>query len=189
MPLLESSFEELKQRLRDRSTLHITSGDPVYYLIFPPHEMLRVKRQVELWKAKLTFDTWEVEALSLARVMDDFFSTHPLREFWLNGEQNHHLDEINQTLRAALVDTKIVEVKILEALKAQETKPKGLLLITDIEALHPYLRIGAIEQRLQGKVNIPTVILYPGVRRGQSNLSFLGIYPDDGNYRSVHIGG
>lgn len=63
------------------------------------------------------------------------------------------------------------------------------LLVTDVEVLHPYLRIGAIEQRLQGKVNVPLVILYPGTRSGQSNLSFLGIYPEDGNYRSVHIGG
>jgi hypothetical protein len=55
--------------------------------------------------------------------------------------------------------------------------------------LHPYLRIGAIEQRLQGKVTVPVVILYPGTRRGQTNLSFLGIYPEDGNYRSIHIGG
>ena len=46
-----------------------------------------------------------------------------------------------------------------------------------------------MEQRLQGKVPVPIIILYPGVRSGQTSLSFLGIYPDDGNYRSVHVGG
>ncbi len=189
MPSLESSFKELQQRLRDSSNLRNTGGDPVYYLVFSPQEMLSVKRKLKSWKVKLKLDDWDVGALSLARVIGDFFANHPLRQFWLDGEQDHDLAEVNETLRAALVDTKIVEEKILEALKEQAAKPRGLLIITDIEALHPYLRIGAIEQRLQGKVNIPTVILYPGVRRGQSNLSFLGIYPDDGNYRSVHIGG
>jgi hypothetical protein len=189
MPSLESSFRELQQRLRDSSSLGNTGGDPVYYLVFQPQEMLTVKRKLKAWKAKLKLDDWEVEVLSLARVIGDFFANHPLRQFWLSGEQDHDLVEVNETLRAALVDTRLVETKILEALKKQETKPKGLLLITDIEALHPYLRIGAIEQRLQGKVNSPTIILYPGERRGQSNLSFLGIYPDDGNYRSIHIGG
>jgi hypothetical protein len=64
-----------------------------------------------------------------------------------------------------------------------------LLLVTDLEALHPFLRIGAIESQLQGKFHVPTVFLYPGVRTGKTRLKFLGFYPEDGNYRSVHVGG
>ena len=66
---------------------------------------------------------------------------------------------------------------------------KALLLVTDLEALHPYMRIGSIESQLQGKFNVPTVFLYPGVRTGQTRLKFLGFYPEDGNYRSMHVGG
>jgi len=61
--------------------------------------------------------------------------------------------------------------------------------VTDLEALHPYLRVGSIEQKLQGKFTVPTVFLYPGIRTGKATLKFLGIYPEDGNYRSTHIGG
>jgi hypothetical protein len=39
----------------------------------------------------------------------------------------------------------------------------ALLLVTDLEALHPFLRIGAIESQLQGKFHVPTIFLYPGV--------------------------
>ncbi len=63
------------------------------------------------------------------------------------------------------------------------------LFVTDLEALHPYLRVGVLEQQLQGRFTVPTVFLYPGVRDGKTTLRFLGIYPADGNYRSVHIGG
>ena len=55
--------------------------------------------------------------------------------------------------------------------------------------LHPFLRVGQIEAHLQGKFDTPTVFLYPGKRTGKTGLKFLGFYPDDGNYRSVHIGG
>ena len=65
----------------------------------------------------------------------------------------------------------------------------ALLLVTDLEALHPFLRIGAIESQLQGKFHVPTIFLYPGVRTGKTRLKFLGFYPEDGNYRSVHVGG
>ncbi len=167
MPSLDSNFKELRQRLRDSTSLRNTGGDPVYYLVFPPQEMLHAKRRLKVWKSQLKLDDWDVEVLSLAKVIGNFFATHPLREFWLGGEQDFELAEINETLRAALVDTKIVEEQILEAWARLEAKAQGLLIVTDIEALHPYLRIGAIEQHMQGKVNVPTVILYPGMRRGQ----------------------
>jgi hypothetical protein len=61
--------------------------------------------------------------------------------------------------------------------------------VTDLEALHPYMRIGAIESSLQSNFHVPTIFLYPGTRTGKTRLSFLGFYPEDGNYRSVHVGG
>jgi len=191
MPLLDANFKELQLRLQDSNRLRNTGGDPLFYLVFAPEEMLRVKRRLKAWKSQLTLLGWDVEVLSLARLLDDFFKNHPLRQFWLSGEQSNPADieSINTTLREALLSSNVVEKKILEILAKLEVKKKGLLVITDIEALHPYLRIGAIEQRLTGKVNVPLVILYPGTRSGQSNLSFLGIYPEDGNYRSTHIGG
>lgn len=70
-----------------------------------------------------------------------------------------------------------------------EGQHNALLLVTDLEALHPFLRIGAIESQLQGKFHVPTIFLYPGVRTGKTRLKFLGFYPEDGNYRSVHVGG
>jgi len=189
MPSLENSFKELQQRLRDGSILRNTGGDPVYYLVFPPRDMLRVKRRLKVWKSQLTLDGWDLEVLSLAAVIGEHVARHPLRAWWLSGEQaDPDPAQANATLRAALVDSKIVETQVLETLTRIADRPQGLLIITDIESIHPYLRIGAIEQRLQGKVPVPTIILYPGQRCGQS-LSFLGIYPDDGNYRSVHIGG
>ena len=191
MPSLEANFKELQLRLQDNNRLRNTGGDPVFYLVFPPEEMLRVKRRVKAWKAQLSLLGWDVEVLSLARLLDDFFKSHPLRQFWLTGEQSNpgDIESVNTTLREALLSGNVVEKKILDTLATLGARDKGLLLITDIEALHPYLRIGAIEQRLTGKVNLPVVILYPGNRSGQSNLSFLGIYPEDGNYRSTHIGG
>jgi hypothetical protein len=65
----------------------------------------------------------------------------------------------------------------------------ALILITDLESLHPYLRSRTLESELQGKFHAPTVFLYPGTRTGKTGLKFLGFYKEDGDYRSVHIGG
>lgn len=57
--------------------------------------------------------------------------------------------------------------RLEDNLLALEGKPNALLLVTDLEALHPFLRIGAIESQLQGQFHVPTVFLYPGVRTGK----------------------
>ncbi|BDC48933.1 hypothetical protein F183_A12490 [Bryobacterales bacterium F-183] len=191
MQSLDDSFAELQLRLGDSQRLKNTGGDPVFYLVFHPKEMMAAKRKLRSWRAQLENHGWHVEVLSLAQTLNEFFNSHPLRKFWLSGEQLNpaDVDSVNATLREALLSNQVVETRILAAVERLAHKQKGILLITDTEALHPYLRIGAVEQRLTGRVSCPVVILYPGRRGGETTLSFLGIYPDDGNYRSTHIGG
>jgi hypothetical protein len=95
----------------------------------------------------------------------------------------------NKALADILVANNGLLKRLEDALQALEGKQHALLLVTDLEALHPFLRIGAIESQLQGKFQVPTIFLYPGVRTGKTRLKFLGFYPEDGNYRSVHVGG
>ncbi len=73
-------------------------------------------------------------------------------------------------------------------LEAAAQTPKGLLLVSDLEALHPFLHFSGIEQQLVGEFKVPTVVLYPGSRGGAYSLRFLGVHVENGNYRSIHIG-
>jgi hypothetical protein len=95
----------------------------------------------------------------------------------------------NKALADILTADNALLKQLEAALQPLEGQQSALLLVTDLEALHPFLRIGAIESQLQGKFHVPTIFLYPGVRTGKTRLKFLGFYPEDGNYRSVHVGG
>src|SRR5690606_41341551 len=123
--------------------------------------------------------------------VENVFPEHPLRNFWLEvgARAPHDFDIVNKTLGEALTGNRELDRRPESVLKELRSVEHALLLVTDVEALHPYLRIGSIEQRLQGRFFVPTIILYPGRRSGQFSLSFLGIYPEDPNYRSIHIGG
>ena len=189
MPSLDNCFEELRRRLKEGEGLRNTGSDPVYYLIFRPDQMLDVKRVLKQWIARLKLDEWNVHSFSMADAVDNVLQNHPLREFWLQGEKDNPLDfeTINKTLADALMANGALERQLRDVLDGCRNDSRALVLITDVEALHPYLRIGQLEQRLQGKFTAPTVILYPGTRTGEYTLRFLGIYPEDGNYRSMHI--
>jgi hypothetical protein len=191
VPSLDQNFKELLFQLKQGRGLSHAGMDPVFYLVFRPEEMLDVKRLVKSWIAKLKHDDWNVHVFSMVDGVHDILRKHDLRDIWLESEKDDPLDfdTINKTLSDALVGTDDLKNVLLEKLENLEGQQDALLLVTDLEAIHPYFRIGSIEQQLQGKFKVPTVILYPGIRTGRTTLKFLGIYPEDGSYRSIHIGG
>ena len=190
MQSLQQSFDELRQRLRDKRRMDHVSDDPVYFVVFDPEDMLMVKRQMKPWTAKLKHDGWAVETFSMADAVHDIVQNHELRKIWMSSEADDPLDfdSVKKTIEDALTAENALEQRLEAALTALKGQDKTVLFVTDLEALHPYLRVGSLEQRLQGKFSVPTVILYPGIRAGKTTLKFLGIYPEDGNYRSTHIG-
>jgi hypothetical protein len=194
MSSLSDNFDQLWQRLRYGRGLSHTGDDPVYYLVFHPSEMLEVKRRLRQWAAVLKKQDWTMETFSMAEAIKDIFSANEFRHMWLESEEDRRFDpealeRLNDQLESALVDEGSLKQRLAEKLQSLAGRTNTVLFVTDIEALHPYLRVGVLEQQLQGRFTVPTVFLYPGVRDGKTTLKFLGIYPADGNYRSVHIGG
>lgn len=191
MSSLNENFAELCRRLKQGHDLCNTSDDPVFYLIVPPKDMLHVKRQFKAWSARLERDGWTVHSFSMAEAVKDICRNYALRDVWLEAEADAPLDfdSINETIKDALLSGESINLKLQQKLQELTGKKNTtVLFVTDVEALAPYLRVGSIEQRLQGKFTVPTVILYPGIKDGWT-LSFLGIYPADGNYRANFIGG
>lgn len=199
MHSLKDKFDDLRQRLACDRSLESTGSAPVFYLVFPVSEILEVKRQTKAWCAKLTNEGWNVVSVSLSDALTSVLQKHKLRKLWLTAEtqllngmstSGKAIDyrEINKTLSKALTEgpelMSIIEEKMADAASSQN----GLLLLTDLEALHPYLRINSIEAKLTNTVQCPVVVLYPGKREGKTSLRFLEFYPPDPNYRSEHIG-
>ena len=191
MSSLKADFNELLARIRQGRAFAHASFEPIFYLVFHPSQLLEVKRQTPAWMAKLRNEGFEVTLFSIAEHVTDILSKAPLRQVWLAADAKHPLDwtKTSQSLANALVKGDALQSRLEAVLTGLEGSENTLLLVTDLEALHPYLRIGAIEAQLQGKFHVPTVFLYPGVRTGKTRLKFLGFYPEDGNYRSEHVGG
>jgi len=65
-----------------------------------------------------------------------------------------------------------------------EKTDRTLALIGRAGALYPFFRSSALLRHLDGKtMNVPVVLLYPGVRHGPTALSFMGELPVDSDYR------
>ena len=199
MHSLKDKFDEVCLRLGQDRRLESTGSDPIYYLVFPVSEILTVKRQTRAWVAKLVNQGFQVVTFSMARGINIILRGHKLRKQWLIGEKMVlsqaersgkpiEFGEINRTLAKALTEGTDLLHLLKSKMEEASSHPDGLLLITDLEALHPYLRINSIEAQLQGQIRCPVIVLYPGKREGKTSLRFLEFYPADPNYRSEHIG-
>lgn len=191
MSSLKADFDELRERIRHGRELGHAGFEPIYYLIFDPADIIEVKRLTPAWIAKLRNEGWDVSAFSIAEAIENILSNDPRRPLWLMAQNKapHDWEKTNQALANALISNGALQKRLEEAISAMEGNKNGLVLVTDLEALHPYMRIGAIESSLQSNFHVPTIFLYPGKRTGKTGLKFLGFYPEDGNYRSVHVGG
>jgi BREX protein BrxB len=186
-----ADFDELMRRVDRGREFADASYEPIFYLVFHPRDILEVKRLMPGWTSRLRNDGWQVEVFSVAEQVGDILAAAPMRKIWLAADRKNPLDwaKTNQSLANALTAKGQLQERLEALLEKLEGRPKTIVLVTDLEALHPYLRIGAIETQLQGKFHVPTVFFYPGTRTGKTRLRFLGFYPEDGNYRSVHVGG
>ncbi len=190
MSSIKADFKELVERIKHGRTLEYGGFEPVYYLIFSPEKILEVKRMTPAWKSLLENEGWKVCEFSILKQIQEIIDDVPewRKKIW-NKVDPLNWKSLNDSLRTVVVE----DGKLLERLKNKidelSADPNTLILVTDLEALHPLTRIGQLESDLIGLMKVPMVILYPGVRSGESRLRFLGFYPEDGNYRSSHIGG
>ena len=191
MSSLKADFDELRERIRHGRDLGPASFEPVFYLVFPPEQILEVKRQMPAWSSKLHQEGWDVHTFSMAEHIWSVLKADPLWSLCAMEDRSAPLDwaRTNKALADILVGEGALLKRLESALEPLEGKRNAVMIVTDLEALHPFLRIGAIESQLMGKFHVPTVFFYPGIRTGKTNLKFLGFYPADGNYRSVHVGG
>ena len=190
MQSLNHTFEMLRKRLKMGAGFRNASEDPVFYFIFEPKKMLEVKRKIKTWCSCLKKDGFKVKIFSMKQAIHEILQQNDFRNDWLEAEKDDPMafEDINTSLKDVILSQNGILKKVREYLSPLSLEKDTIVFITDLEALHPYLRVGTIEQNLQGEFPVPTVIFYPGTRDGNS-LRFLGLYPPDGNYRSIHIGG
>lgn len=187
MPSLDETFAELQTRLVDPDLLNPTQADPFFYFVHDPAQTLAVKQKLGYWTAALEKDRWTVERISLSRVLWELVDASGRWEEWLSCEADADQAALNESIRGVLRDESAM-ARALEPHLATR-RERTVVFLTDAVCLHPYFRARALESALQNRVQVPTVLFYPGRRSGPFGLHFLGFYPLDGNYRATLIGG
>lgn len=187
MHSLDESFQTLLEHLTQPHALNPAQSDPIYYFVHDPGETFIVKQKLGVWSAQLKNRGWDALIVSLSQILWEIIKSSGRWEEWLRLEPEADTTAMNEAVRDVLRSGNTFVEAVAKYLS--EARPKTVVFLTDVHALHPYFRIRTLESGLHDRIKTPTVILYPGRRSGQYGLHFLNFYPVDGNYRSTIIGG
>jgi hypothetical protein len=185
---LEHDFQQLCERLRDPDVLNPVHSAPVFYFVFPPRQILTVRRLLPGWIAQLKNDYGlKVEKISVAEILWELIDESGRWEEWLESEEDFEVDEVNESVRSVLRNNNAMIKRVTE--EATAFGENTIVFVMDVDLLHPYFRTRPIENYMMSHVKSPVVFFYPGRRAGQYGLHFLEFYPVDPGYRSTIIGG
>ena len=187
---LDNKFKAILNDLADPGSHHHAGDKRICYLTFNTSQCLEVKKRISGWLSLTKGFGYSCNTLSMATVINEYFINNQRRKKWPIPGVDDGMESISTFFKSELgsmiVENKVVENAVLEAQAKLNGQTNPLLIITDLEAIHPFTRFGPVEQKVYTDLFIPLIILYPGTISG-SSLEFLGFYPQDGNYRSKHF--
>lgn len=185
MERYEDKIENALKYLKEPNALSPTGNSPIISLIYKPEDTMEMRSLIDsvlLPKAK--YYDMDVHLLSIVDVIEDYISRSKFLSFWnapiLSEKQ------LYEGIGQAIIKDEVIEKAIMKFQDELADDPRALIVLTHVEMLHPFGKIGVIENKIYTKVHIPVIILYPGEAQGMAR-SFMGIYNQDGNYRAINF--
>lgn len=197
---LEEAFVALRADLVNEDGPRISTMRNYRYAIVPydPVDEFKLREHVQRTIGELKSGGWVVKSISLhalllrriramgtdivARLIEaerGAAAVSPDRGInYLRGKLGRELDGPEGI--AADVSREITEFADANPDKAERT----VVFLGRAGALYPFFRVSALLKHLDGRTrNVPVVLLYPGDRKGDAGLSFMGELAPDRDYR------
>ena len=190
MSLLDPMPQRISQDLEPILALpdprtKISAYHDMPYAIFryDPTEEFALRARVGLLQTRLEQRGKRVTRISLAECLDVAMrSQRPLDE-WFAAEREMGTDTVVDTVHAVLAEyTPLVDL-VAERMPANPDPLHDLVFILRTGALFPAYRTFSLLEQLKGRVQVPTVLFYPGDLEGASGLRFMGVLEAEHNYR------
>jgi len=188
-PSLAPRIEQLESVLRSSEPLGPATDIPFAIFVYEPSRELELRKEVELLSTRLKNAGHPVHVVDLGKIMWDCVRAHPggpdgLVEVEKGGAD---LDDVLAEARTLLIGPRQDRVGPLERRVIEELseldESDGIGLLVQAGALFPIYRTSALLERMIGVLQVRTVLFYPGLVRGASELSFMGVCEPSPNYR------
>lgn len=181
----DDKIEKALQYLKSPSRISPTGYSPIVYVVYQPEDMLTVRSIIDKFlSAKADFYGFKAHFISMGELLDKYINNHSYCEIWTDPSVSE--EDVYNSIKQEIVSDEFLEKTIIKIQEELSAENNPLLVIKDVEMLHPFYMMGVIENKIYNKINTPMLVFYPGETQGTAR-SFLGLYNQDGNYRSINF--
>ncbi len=197
---LDEAFAALRRDLINENGPQISTMRNYRFAIVPyaPREEYKLRTHVQSLVSELTANGWVVLTLSLQKLLlervrklgPDIVERmvkmeRRTAEFSAEKGINYLSQKICNEIEGPDGIAADVCREIRDFVDANPDKvERTLVIVGRAGALYPFFRTSSLLKHIDGRTqNVPVVLLYPGDRRGDTGLSFMGVVNPDGDYR------
>jgi hypothetical protein len=187
-------MSDLDHRLRDVLGPLLEQPDPrkqisayhdMPYALFryDAEEEFNLRKQVTMLETRLTQKGKRVKRISLAECLDEAMRSQRPMEEWFAAEREQGTDTIVETVHAVLSEYSPLVELVAKRMPEDADPLRDIVFILRTGALFPVYRTFSLLEQLKGRVNVPTILFYPGSLDGAAGLKFMGVLDAEHNYR------
>lgn len=184
MPVrLSKDLEPILVLQDPRTKLSAYHDMPYAIFRYDPGEEFALRSQVSLLQTRLEQRGKRVTRISLAECLDVAMRfIRPLEE-WFATERKMGTETVVETVHAILATDKPLVDLVADRMPSNPDPLHDIVFILRTGALFPVYRTFSLLEQLKGRVQVPTVLFYPGDLDGASGLRFMGVLEAEHNYR------
>jgi hypothetical protein len=180
---LKQDLEPVLELADPRQRISAYHDMPYALFRYDPEEEFELRKQVTMLETRLSQRGKRVKRISLAECLDEAMRSQRPLEDWFSAERDQGTESIVDTIHAVLADYSPL-VELVAARMPEVPDPlRDIVFILRTGALFPVYRTFSLLEQLKGRVEVPTVLFYPGDLDGAAGLRFMGVLAAEHNYR------
>ena len=157
---------------------------PYAIFCYPPDDEFALRGEITMLRTRLEQAGKRITVISLATCLKMALDREEI-----STDEIKMTEEMTGTgTMVATVHKVLSEYQPLDALVAEQLPENAdplvdVVFITRAGALFPFYRTSSLLEQLQGKVEVPAVLFYPGELDGAAGMRFMGVLDAEHNYR------
>lgn len=197
---LDEAFVALRRDLINENGPQISTMRNYRFAIVPyaPRDEYKLRSKVQSLVSELTTNGWVVLTLSLQKLLLERIRRlgPDIVERMVNMERRttdisseKGINYLSQKICNEIEGPDGIAADVCREIHAfvaanPDKAERTLVIVGRAGALYPFFRTSSLLKHIDGRTrNVPVVLLYPGDRRGDTGLSFMGVVNPDGDYR------
>ncbi len=197
---LDEAFAALRRYLINENGPQISTMRNYRFAIVPyaPRDEYKLRTHVQSLVSELTANGWVVLTLSLQKLLlervrklgpDIVERMVKMERRTAELSADKGLNYLSQKICNEIEGSDGIAADVCREIRdfvdANPDKvERTLVIVGRAGALYPFFRTSSLLKHIDGRTqNVPVVLLYPGDRRGDTGLSFMGVVNPDGDYR------